>query len=118
MDQTNTEDNDSLFFKKTTDIPSSILPAHCINVFIPLVDVGPENGATQFCLGSHFHTKFFSDDIVWQDDRWKDRIGFKGDTVTIKVLFIRIPFRQINGSDSPGKFERPVETSILILKTY
>ena len=75
------------FFDKTASEASaqSILPAHCINVFIPLVDVGPENGATQFCLGSHFHTKFIADDIVWQDDRWKDRIGFKGDIVTIEV---------------------------------
>ena len=65
----------AFFYKNNTQ---SILPAHCINVFIPLVDVGPENGATEFCLGSHFHTKHFVDDIVWQDDRWKDRIGFTG----------------------------------------
>ena len=38
-------------------------------IFYILVDVGPENGATEFCLGSHFHTKNFPDDIVWQDDR-------------------------------------------------
>ena len=64
---------------------SQILPAHCINVFVPLVDVDATNGATEFCIGSHFHTKFFEDDIVWQDNSWIDRIGFDGDIVTIKV---------------------------------
>ena len=59
--------SENSFFDKTNT--QSILPAHCINVFIPLVDVGPENGATEFCLGSHFQTKNFPDDIVWQDDR-------------------------------------------------
>ena len=70
-------------FEKNTS--QQILPAHCINVFVPLVDVSAENGATEFCLGSHFHTKFFPDDIVWQDNRWIDRIGFDGEIVTIKV---------------------------------
>ena len=86
--------NASFFDRNSTEANAThqILPAHCINVFVPLVDVDATNGATEFCIGSHFHTKFFSDDIVWQDDRWKDRIGFKGDTVTIKVLFIKIPF--------------------------
>ena len=64
---------------------NQILPAHCINVFVPLVDVDATNGATEFCIGSHFHTKFFEDDIVWQDNSWIDRIGFDGDIVTIKV---------------------------------
>ena len=64
---------------------NQILPAHCINVFVPLVNVDATNGATEFCIGSHFHTKFFEDDIVWQDNSWIDRIGFDGDIVTIKV---------------------------------
>lgn len=33
------------------------LPAHCINIFIPLIDITPENGPTELCLGSHFLTK-------------------------------------------------------------
>ena len=70
-------------------VPADILPAHCINVFVPLVDVDATNGATEFCLGSHFHTKFFADDIVWQDNSWIDRIGFDGDVVTIKVTFYK-----------------------------
>jgi len=73
------------FFKKTDSVPDSILPAHCLNIFIPLVDVESNNGGTEFCLGSHFHTKFFNDSIVWQDSTWKDRIGFKGDVLAIKV---------------------------------
>ena len=71
------------FFRR--DMTESILPAHCLNIFVPLVDVESDNGGTEFCLGSHFHTKFFSDDIVWQDSQWKDRIGFKGDVLALKV---------------------------------
>jgi len=71
------------FFDKNDQ--SSILPAHCLNVFVPLVDVEGANGGTEFCLGSHFHSKFFSEDIVWQDSSWKDRIGFKGEVLQIKI---------------------------------
>jgi len=28
-------------------------PCHAVNVFIPLVDLNPRNGPTEFCLGSH-----------------------------------------------------------------
>jgi len=72
------------FFKQKNEI-DSILPAHCLNIFIPLVDVESNNGGTEFCVGSHFHTKFFTDDIVWQDSSWKDRIGFEGEVLAIKV---------------------------------
>jgi hypothetical protein len=33
------------------------VPAHCLNVFIPLVDLTEENGPTQICPGSHFLTR-------------------------------------------------------------
>lgn len=33
------------------------LPAHCLNVFVPLVDLTPANGPTQFRPGSHVHTR-------------------------------------------------------------
>ena len=81
-------DNALFFNKKSTEVNATqqILPAHCINVFVPLVDVDSTNGATEFCIGSHFHTKFFEDDIVWQDNSWIDRIKFNGDIVTIKVI--------------------------------
>ena len=87
----NGDKNDNVdFFDRTLKAQggaanNQILPAHCINVFVPLVDVDATNGATEFCIGSHFHTKFFEDDIVWQDNSWIDRIGFNGDIVTIKV---------------------------------
>lgn len=33
------------------------LPCHCLNVFIPLVDVNDENGPTEIRPGSHFYTR-------------------------------------------------------------
>jgi len=33
------------------------LPCHCLNVFIPLVDVNSENGPTEIRPGSHFYTR-------------------------------------------------------------
>lgn len=64
---------------------NSILPCHIMNIFIPLVDVEPGNGGTEFCLGSHFNNKFCTDDVVWQDNAWKERVGFHEDSVGIKV---------------------------------
>ena len=37
------------------------LPCHCLNVFVPLVDITEQNGPTQFVLGSH-HRSFGLDD--------------------------------------------------------
>lgn len=34
-----------------------MLPCHCLNVFVPLVDVTLENGPTEFRPGSHFYTR-------------------------------------------------------------
>ena len=31
------------------------LPCHCLTVFVPLVDLCADNGATEFSLGSHLH---------------------------------------------------------------
>lgn len=31
------------------------LPCHCLTVFVPLVDLCAENGATEFSLGTHLH---------------------------------------------------------------
>lgn len=33
------------------------LPAHALNIFIPLVDITEEMGPTEFCPGSHFLTR-------------------------------------------------------------
>ena len=90
----------------------SILPAHCLNIFVPLVDVESDNGGTEFCLGSHFHTKFFSDDIVWQNSHWKDRIGFKGDVLALKVNageVLAFDYRVLHRAlDHKGREIRPV----------
>lgn len=57
------------------------LPAHCVNVFVPLVDVGADNGPTEFCPGSHRLTRRLADPHE-QDDDLLERIGFSGPTVT------------------------------------
>ena len=33
--------------------PDVGLPPHCLNVFVPLVELTPENGSTEFCPGTH-----------------------------------------------------------------
>lgn len=38
------------------------LPCHCLNVFVPLVDISEENGPTQFILGSHLKSFGIEDD--------------------------------------------------------
>jgi ectoine hydroxylase-related dioxygenase (phytanoyl-CoA dioxygenase family) len=37
------------------------LPCHCINVFIPLVDLVPANGPTEFAIGTHVQGDFEKD---------------------------------------------------------
>ena len=99
------------FFRNDGHV-DSILPAHCLNIFVPLVDMESDNGGTEFCLGSHFHTKFFSDDIVWQNSQWKDRIGFKGDVLTLKVNageVLAFDYRVLHRAlDHKGREVRPV----------
>jgi ectoine hydroxylase-related dioxygenase (phytanoyl-CoA dioxygenase family) len=56
------------------------LPVHSLNVFVPLIDITPENGGTEFILGSHRLTGD-SPSIVWQDQAHKERIGCTGDPV-------------------------------------
>ena len=34
--------------------PSFVAPLHAVNVFVPLVDLTPANGPTEFTPGSHF----------------------------------------------------------------
>ena len=104
-------EQDVRFFQDDGEV-LSILPAHCLNIFIPLVDVESNNGGTEFCLGSHFNTKFFTDDIVWQNSEWKDRIGFKGDVMAIKVNageVLAFDYRVLHRAlDHQGKEIRPV----------
>eukprot|EP00041_Stephanoeca_diplocostata_P024894 m.641204 g.641204 ORF g.641204 m.641204 type:complete len:768 (-) comp22628_c0_seq2:388-2691(-) len=75
-------DGEHLFYDRP-DVPAS-LPPHCINVFVPLVDVDRSNGGTEFCVGSQQLTSG-SEDIVWQRSEWMHDIGFKGDVHNITV---------------------------------
>ena len=68
------------------------------------MDVESNNGGTEFCLGSHFHTKHWGEDIVWQDSSWRERISFDGEVLAIKVsslVFNRLHliFRQVNAGE-------------------
>eukprot|EP01047_Picozoa_sp_COSAG01_P078605 COSAG01_NODE_14589_length_1435_cov_2.008234_2_plen_178_part_00 len=57
---------------------------HCINVFVPLVDITTTNGATEFCLGSHNATDILPE-LVWQDHKWRDAIGFTDEPVCYQI---------------------------------
>ena len=65
-------DGDHLF---PTSIPH--LPPHCINVFIPLVDVTEANGPTEFCPGSHPLTNGIPK-IYSPDPEHLSRTGYSG----------------------------------------
>jgi len=90
----------------------TILPAHVLNIFIPLVDVEAGNGGTEFCLGSHFLNKFSPDDVVWQDNAWKERVGHTEDSVGIKVQagdILAFDFRVLHRAlEHRGKLPRPI----------
>lgn len=74
-------DGEHLFFERSG---LHQLPPHCINVFVPLVPLSKANGGTDFCLGSHTLTDR-TDDIVWQDQAWKEKIGFEGETLSLHL---------------------------------
>ncbi|MEZ4448504.1 MAG: phytanoyl-CoA dioxygenase family protein [Nannocystaceae bacterium] len=61
-----------------------ILPAHCVNVFLPLVDITIDNGGTEFCPGSHFLTVGIPE-IYEQSPAHVDRIGFRGRPLALTV---------------------------------
>ena len=63
-----------------TWVASSALPVHCINVFVPLVDLTLDNGVTEFCVGTHDATGL-SPEIVWQKDSWRAEIGHTAEPV-------------------------------------
>jgi hypothetical protein len=57
------------------------LPTHCLNVFVPLVDLTVDNGATELCPGSHRQTGTVVDPSR-QDDDLPARIGYRGSSLT------------------------------------
>ena len=56
---------------------SQLLAASCLLVL--------SSSAPQRRRNQNVNTKFFTDDIVWQNSEWKERIGFRGDVLAIKV---------------------------------
>lgn len=60
------------------------LPAHCLNVFLPLVDVNADNGGTEFCPGSHFLTAGVPE-IYEQSPKHVDEIGWRGRPLPLAV---------------------------------
>jgi ectoine hydroxylase-related dioxygenase (phytanoyl-CoA dioxygenase family) len=67
-------------------------PPHCINVFVPLVDLEPRNGPTHFCPGTH-RLGHFDDDGC----RWSVEGIFTFNVImlssTLATSFIHIPGR-------------------------
>jgi len=74
-------DGEHLFNEKESDLQlTEILPCHCLNVFIPLVDVQSTNGGTEFCLGSQHRTaRLRGSDVVWQNQSWREQLGYGKD---------------------------------------
>jgi ectoine hydroxylase-related dioxygenase (phytanoyl-CoA dioxygenase family) len=54
-----------------------MLPAHGVNVFVPLVDLEPELGPTELCLGSHHLTRGLAAPYE-PDPGLRERIGHTG----------------------------------------
>ena len=75
----------------------------------------PYEGAS-ICVGSHaevvFETTSTRDDIIWQNSEWKERIGFKGDVMAIKVNageVLAFDYRVLHRAlDHQGSEVRPV----------
>jgi len=89
-----------------------VAPAHCLNVLVPLVEMTAEKGATQFCLGSHRDTERAGDEIVWQDESHKDRLGITDEPLQpeydigdVLLFDYRLLHRAVS---NPTKMIRPV----------
>ncbi|CAJ1953120.1 unnamed protein product [Cylindrotheca closterium] len=67
-------------------------PCHAINVFVPLVDLTPRNGPTEFCLGSH---------ILGNEGFDKDFVEIPKPTAGTPVIFdYRLGHRGLGNSSS------------------
>eukprot|EP00392_Amoebophrya_sp_AT5.2_P017340 g17680.t1 len=65
----------------------TVLPPHCVNFFVPLVDIpdDPSVGGTEFCLGSHKRTNKLGPDAVWQRADWREKLKPEWDGEIVKV---------------------------------
>jgi hypothetical protein len=57
------------------------LPVHCVNVFVPLVDLTDDNGPTEFCPRTH-HLGGDVESMFEQDPDLLRRIGYDGTPMT------------------------------------
>jgi hypothetical protein len=64
------------------EIPT--LPPHCLNVFVPLVDISPENGGTELCPGSHHLTRGVPEIYEQSSDHMKT-IGWRGRPLPLTI---------------------------------
>lgn len=61
-----------------------ILPPHCLNVFVPLVDITPEIGGTELCPGSHHLTRGVPE-IYEQSAEHVRTIGWRGRPLPLEI---------------------------------
>ncbi len=60
------------------------LPPHCLNVFVPLVDITPDNGGTELCPGSHHLTRGVPE-IYEQSSEHRETIGWRGRPLPLEI---------------------------------
>ncbi len=87
------------------------LPAHCLNVMVPMVDLRADNGPTEYCPGSHLLSRTLTR-TYQQDPDLPRRVGFHGRTVaphldrgSVVLFDYRIVHR---GQPSHSAVARPV----------
>lgn len=87
------------------------LPVHCLNVFVPLIDVSPAVGTTELCPGSHRYTCGPRDQIE-TDPVGLSRRGYRGAAQavvcpagSVLIFDYRLSHRALQ---NPSQRERPV----------
>ena len=87
------------------------LPVHCLNVFVPLVDLSRHNGGTELCPGSHRLTCHLPR-IFQQDPDLLSRIDYRGEPIvpllkagTVLLFDYRLAHR---GLENKGDTHRPI----------
>lgn len=74
---------------------SEYQPCHCLNVFIPLVDITLENGPTEFRVGSHRYTNNLAKGMLLAFARKKNKpneapLLKRGSVLLVKSYFVRV----------------------------